>query len=102
MLHGNEEFLLIDEQEIAYQTILEYINESNMLDNKTVIIIEGGPGTGKTVIAINLLVKLLNKELNTAYVTKNAAPRNIFSARLIQGDHRRGYINNLFKSSEVL
>lgn len=99
MLHGNEEFLLIDEQEIAYQTILEYINESNMLDNKTVIIIEGGPGTGKTVIAINLLVKLLNKKLNTAYVTKNAAPRNIFSARLIQGDHRRGYINNLFKSS---
>lgn len=99
MLRGNKEFLLIDEQEVAYRKILEFFNESNMLDNKTTIIIEGGPGTGKTVIAINILSNLLSKKFNVAYVTKNAAPRNVFFSKL-QGDNfKMSYVKNLFLSS---
>lgn len=99
MLRGNKEFLLIDEQEVAYRKILEFFNESNMLDNKTTIIIEGGPGTGKTVIAINILSNLLSRKFNVAYVTKNAAPRNVFFSKL-QGDNfKYSFVKNLFLSS---
>lgn len=46
------------------------------------MIVEGGPCTGKSVLAINLLVNLINEDLITMYVTKNAAPRNVYYTKL--------------------
>lgn len=42
---------------------------------KQVVIVQGGPGTGKSVVAINLLGALLARRANARYVSKNAAPR---------------------------
>jgi len=42
--------------------------------NKNVLIVDGGPGTGKSVVAVNLLVAATKLGLNARYVTKNAAP----------------------------
>jgi DUF2075 family protein/broad-specificity NMP kinase len=66
-----------------------------------VIIVTGGPGTGKTVVAINLLVQLSNENQVCAYVTKNSAPRNVFEQRLKEGDFKRKNISSLFKSSSA-
>src|SRR5699024_4881933 len=63
-----------------------------------VLVIEGGPGTGKSVVAVNLLVQLTNEELVVQYVTKNAAPRSIYERKL-KGDYRKSEISNLFKGS---
>jgi len=57
LLQGNREFLMIDEQKLVYETALSLARESNT-GNKNVLIVEGGPGTGKSVVAINLLVAL--------------------------------------------
>ena len=46
---------------------------------KRTIIIQGGPGTGKSVLAVNLLMEYINQHLNASYVTKNSAPREAFS-----------------------
>lgn len=62
------------------------------------MIIEGGPGTGKSVLAVNLLVALTNKTMTCQYVTKNSAPRNVYSTKL-KGDFRKTRIDNLFKGS---
>src|SRR5699024_2171432 len=62
------------------------------------LIVEGGPGTGKSVVAINLLVELTNMEQVVQYVTKNAAPRHIYAQKL-KGDYRKSEITNLFKVS---
>ena len=43
------------------------------LHSKQVIIVRGGPGTGKSVVAVELLVRSLQLGVNAAYVTKNAA-----------------------------
>ncbi|MCG6183477.1 DUF2075 domain-containing protein, partial [Anoxybacillus sp. LAT_26] len=67
-------------------------------DTKQVMIIEGGPGTGKSVLAINLLVALTNESMTCQYVTKNAAPRSIYATKL-KGDFKKGRIDNLFKGS---
>lgn len=54
--------------------------------------------TGKSVIAINLLVKLSKMGLVTKYVSKNAAPREVYRSRLT-GTLRKTEISNLFSGS---
>lgn len=62
-----------------------------------VYIVHGGPGTGKTVLAINMLVAILNMDQNVMYVTKNSAPREVYRKKLTDGKYRKAYIDNLFK-----
>ena len=98
MLQGNEEFIMIDDQKLVYETALEMARKSYRDGNKRVLIVKGGPGTGKSVLAINLLVKLTNENMVCSYVTKNAAQRNVYATKL-SGDFRKTRINNLFKGS---
>lgn len=94
MMKGNEEFVLIDDQKIVYEESLALAKKSSS-ENKHVLIVEGGPGTGKTVVAINLLVKLTELGLVAQYATKNAAPRAVFEAKLT-GSMKKSAISNLF------
>ena len=48
-------------------------------------IVRGGPGTGKSVVAINLLAECIHNGYMAQYITSNAAPRNVYSAMLQQG-----------------
>lgn len=97
MLQGNEEFIMIDEQKVAFEYVMNAVMDRPG-EQKRVIIIEGGPGTGKSVVAVNLLVKLTAREKFVSYVTKNSAPRRVYSS-LLSGDMTRSRIDNLFRSS---
>lgn len=97
MLSNNQEFVLIDNQKIVYETALRLSDESGA-SLKNVYIVEGGPGTGKSVVAINLLSELINREKNTRYVTRNSAPREVFQNKLT-GKFTKTRIANLFASS---
>lgn len=97
LLEGNREFHLIDEQKIVFETSLALAEEAQQ-GGKQVYIVEGGPGTGKSVVAVNLLVELTRRERVAQYVTRNAAPREVYAARLA-GTLRKTRINNLFKGS---
>lgn len=98
MLQGNKEFVMIDDQKVVYETALQLANEAVRTNTKQVLVVEGGPGTGKSVLAINLLVEATNRSLVSQYVTKNAAPRNIYVTKLKQ-NFRKGHIDNLFTGS---
>jgi DUF2075 family protein len=100
MLDGNQEFKMIDEQKVVYETALKMAKKAKDSNKKQVLIVEGGPGTGKSVLAINLLVELTSLEIVCQYVTKNSAPREVYSNRL-QQNHKKSFINNLFKGSGV-
>jgi DUF2075 family protein len=63
-----------------------------------VIIIKGGPGTGKSVVAVNLLVELTKRGLLTKYVSKNAAPREVYKNNLA-GHLKKVEIASLFSGS---
>lgn len=97
MLKGNREFIMIDEQKLVYEMSLHLAEKANS-DKKQVLIVEGGPGTGKSVVAINLLVELTNRKKLVQYVTKNSAPRDVYVSKLT-GSFRKSHINNLFKGS---
>lgn len=96
MMQGNEEFIMIDEQKVVYSTVIKLVEKALKENKKYTIMVEGGPGTGKSVIAINLLVALRKYVVN--YVTKNAAPRNVYFAKL-KDAYKQAYVKNLFKGS---
>ena len=97
MLKGNQEFIMIDDQKIVYETALSLAKKSSQ-KNKNILIVEGGPGTGKSIVAVNLLVAITKLGLNTQYVTKNAAPRGVFEAKLT-GSFKKSEITNMFTGS---
>ena len=93
MLNGNMEFVLLDDQKVIYETALALARKSANAE-KHVLIVEGGPGTGKSVVAINLLVELTKEGIVSQYVSKNAAPRQVYISKLTD-NFRKGYIENL-------
>ena len=99
LLKGNEVYTMIDEQQVAFATIKNIIEKALNTDEKHTIIVEGGPGTGKSVIAINLLAKLIMEGKNSFYVSKNSAPRSVYKKELIKNNYSKRYVENLFKGS---
>ncbi|MCL1811645.1 MAG: DUF2075 domain-containing protein, partial [Methanomassiliicoccaceae archaeon] len=98
MLNGNEEFIMLDQQKVVFEDVLKISRKTKAGDNKFVTIVEGGPGTGKSVLAVNLLVKLTEEGMVAKYVTKNQAPRYVYSSKL-KGTKRKTEIDNLFGGS---
>jgi uncharacterized protein len=103
MVKGNPEFIMIDEQKVIYERAKELAHLSFKDGQKRIFVVKGGPGTGKSVLAIHLLADLINT-LNgklCRYITKNSAPRNVFKKRLSQGGIRPPYIDALFSGSGI-
>lgn len=97
MIEGNQEFIMLDEQKVVYEEILKTAIQCMSDQKKRTVIVKGGPGTGKTVVAINLLAKLTNRGLFAQYTSKNSAPRNVYAKKLT--GHKKTSINNMFKGS---
>lgn len=88
---------MLDEQKVVYEEILKTALKCMSDQKKCTVIVKGGPGTGKTVVAINLLAKLTNEGLFAQYTLKNSAPRNVYAKKLT--GHKKTSINNMFKGS---
>ncbi|MFA5235743.1 MAG: DUF2075 domain-containing protein [Bacilli bacterium] len=99
IMNGNQEFVLIMEQQVAYATVLKLVEKYIDDERKHTVIVKGGPGTGKSVVAVNLLAKLIANGKSANYVTKNSAPRHAFSNSLIGGKYKLSYLKNLFRGS---
>ena len=98
VLNGNREFVLIDDQKVVYDTAMRMAKRAVSFGEKKVLIVEGGPGTGKSVVAINLLADLLKIDVAAFYVTRNSAPRAVFKNKL-RDDSRRTFIESCFQNS---
>lgn len=100
MLKGNKEFVMLDEQKVVYENIIKLSKQSQKDEKKRTIIVQGGPGTGKTVVAINLLADLTGAGQFVQYVSKNSAPRNVYLQKL-KGLMKKSSVDNMFKGSGV-
>lgn len=88
VIKGNTSYILLDDQKIAYDRVFAEAVEGFHDKQKSVIIIRGGPGTGKSVIAINLMADLLLKGYNAQYATGSRA----FTETLREIIGRRGAV----------
>ncbi len=107
-------FSLIEEQLVARNMILDKIRpllKKNGDFQKSVIIVKGGPGTGKTVIALHLMAELSkytndNNGLNVQYATKSkplleGVKYNIKNEAKLMFHNVLNYIPSLVKPNSV-
>lgn len=68
-IRQREQFVLLDEQRLAYQLVLHAVADARAADTKTVIVVSGGPGSGKSVIALSLLGELARQGRSVLHAT---------------------------------
>jgi len=73
VIQNKPEYTLLDEQQVAFDGVITAARRGVHNRQKQVIIIKGGPGTGKSVLAINLVASLLANHYSTHYVTGSKA-----------------------------
>jgi DUF2075 family protein len=95
MFNGNQTFTLLDDQKVAFETALSIALKAT---KKSVVLIKGGPGTGKSVISVNLLGRLLKEKMNVNFIAPNASFRDVIIRKLAQSE-RITRLHNLFKGS---
>ena len=99
LMKGNEEFILLDDQAVVFDLCRKYMAQCRKDMQKRTIIIQGGPGTGKSVLAVNLLKEFLLKNNNACYCTKNSAPREAYQKLLAKSNYKAMVnIKQLFRS----
>jgi hypothetical protein len=68
-IQEREQFVLLDEQRVAYELVLHEVERARSADHKSVVIVTGGPGTGKSVIALSLLGELARQGRSVLHAT---------------------------------
>jgi Uncharacterized conserved protein (DUF2075) len=68
-IKDREQFVLLDEQRLAYEIVLHAVQKARRSDAKEVVVITGGPGSGKSVIALSLLGELSRQGYTALHAT---------------------------------
>lgn len=68
-----EQFVLLDEQQTAFSLVMRAVEQSYRANSKEVIVISGGPGSGKSVIALSLLGELSRQGRTALHATGSSA-----------------------------
>lgn len=64
-----EQFVLVAEQKLAHSMVLHEVDRARRRDSKSVVIVTGGPGSGKSVIALSLLGDLARQGRSVLHAT---------------------------------
>ena len=89
-----EQFVLLAEQRLAYERVLHEVATAQRADHKAVVVITGGPGSGKSVIALSLLGGLARRGRTVVHATGSRSFTQ--TLRKVAG-HRSTATKSLFK-----
>ncbi|MDO5628235.1 MAG: DUF2075 domain-containing protein [Mobilicoccus sp.] len=64
-----EQFILLDEQRAAHEHVLHAVERARRANTKTAVIVTGGPGSGKSVIALSLMGELSRRGTTVMHAT---------------------------------
>lgn len=96
------QFILLDEQRVAYHAVLEAVRASKRFGRKEVVVVTGGPGSGKSVIALSLLGELYRRGVPALHATGSAAftktMRAVAGARIPQVQSLFKYFNSFMEA----
>ncbi|MER8231474.1 DUF2075 domain-containing protein [Streptomyces sp. NPDC094049] len=68
-VRDREQFVLLADQRLAYETVMSAVRKSRHANRKQVIVVTGGPGSGKSVIALQLLGELYRRGVTALHAT---------------------------------
>ncbi|MET7409808.1 DUF2075 domain-containing protein [Streptomyces parvulus] len=89
-----QQFLLLDEQQVAYRMVLNAVERAKGADRKEIVVVTGGPGTGKSVIALQLLGELYRRGITALHATGSQSFTK--TMRKVAGSRKRE-VQDLFK-----
>ncbi|MEU4258410.1 DUF2075 domain-containing protein [Streptomyces fradiae] len=89
-----QQFVLLDEQQVAYRMVLNAVERVKRADRKEVVVVTGGPGTGKSVIALQLLGELYRRGIPALHATGSQSFTK--TMRKVAGSRKRE-VQELFK-----
>lgn len=73
MIKNEPAFTLLDEQRVAFNHVRGLVRDGQARAEKSVVIVHGGPGTGKSLIALHLLGDLAGDNFVTMHATGSKA-----------------------------
>ncbi|MGW1116276.1 DNA/RNA helicase domain-containing protein [Streptomyces tanashiensis] len=68
-VRDREQFVLLAEQRLAYELVMSAVRKAKGANQKQVIVVTGGPGSGKSVIAMQLLGELYRRGVAALHAT---------------------------------
>ncbi|MFJ7010399.1 DNA/RNA helicase domain-containing protein [Streptomyces albogriseolus] len=89
-----KQFVLLDEQQVAYRMVLNAVEKAKRADRKEIVVVTGGPGTGKSVIALQLLGELYRRGMPALHATGSQSFTK--TMRKVAGSRKRE-VQDLFK-----
>ena len=95
VIANNPEYVLLDEQQVVFNSVLAQVRARQLGTTKSVFLVRGGPGTGKSVVAVNLLAALCRQGYSAHYATGSRAFTE--NLRKVVG-RRAGALFNYFNS----
>lgn len=72
-INGHEPWKLLDEQQLVFSQIMADIQEAKHKNEKRVIVVSGGPGTGKSVIALQVVGAAAREGYSVVHATGSKA-----------------------------
>lgn len=72
-IRGRQQFVLLDEQRVAYELVMNAVERAHEKKTRTVVVVLGGPGSGKSVIALSVLGELAGRGLRVNHATGSRA-----------------------------
>lgn len=93
-IRDREQFVLIAEQRVAYEKVMSAVRKARRSNHKQVIVVTGGPGSGKSVIAMSLLGELYRRGVPTLHATGSQSFTK--TMRKVAGERKRE-VQQLFK-----
>lgn len=101
VIREKSEYVLLDEQLVVYDKVLSLAKRGLDGKKKAVVIVSGGPGTGKSVIAINLMADLLRNGYDTQYATGSKAFTETLRKKIgMRGSSHFKYFNSYMSAKE--
>jgi hypothetical protein len=93
-IRDREQFVLLAEQRVAYELVMSAVRKAKQSNHKRVVVVTGGPGSGKSVVALSLLGELYRRGETALHATGSASFTK--TMRKIAGA-RKPAVKDLFK-----
>ncbi len=93
-VRDREQFVLQDDQQLAVDIVKHEVDQARRSDSKSVVVVSGGPGSGKSVIALSLLGDLAREGRSVLHATGSRSFTQ--TLRKVAG-HRAPRVQKMFR-----
>lgn len=102
IIQESSDFVLLDEQQVAANHIIARARASHMSDDRSVFVVQGGPGTGKSLIALQVLAEMARQGYTANHATGSKAfTENLRKALGTRARALFNYFNSFMHADEM-